>query len=89
MSSYCQNHSFITKYKVLTTDDDDAEDCAADADDSALVSVRNEVPVADRGHGDEGPPVGVQHVDHTTSAVSEKYRLSGHSDLSHLSLSAR
>ena len=57
---------------MSATDDDDTEDRAADADDSALVSVRNDVPVADGGHGDEGPPVGVQHVPHSTSAVTEK-----------------
>ena len=55
---------------MSVTDDDDPEDRTADADDSALVSARNQVPVADRGHGDEGPPVGVQHVDHTTSTTS-------------------
>ena len=54
------------------TDDDDTEHRAADADDSALVSVRNDVPVADGGHGDEGPPVGVQHVPHTASAESQE-----------------
>ena len=41
---------------MSTTDDDDTEDRAADTDDSALVSVRNDVPVADGGHGDHRPP---------------------------------